>query len=171
MRRGVIAPLNFYREWHKIPNKECVNICMCQCSWASLLILRPRTVLNNLDPTEVRPFLYCAIWQRFFCVIIYSFYCRISRNGWNVPCNVTLMLFVILLSLTMENVIWDQCHIFIITNFGQETQLTSSTQVWCLPSKCTFLNYLVQERILYRGRINYWLHYQPGVHFTKFLLI
>ena len=83
------------------------------------------------------------------------------------------MLFVILLSLTMKNVIWDQFHIFIITNFGQEAQLqlTSSTQAWCLPSKCPFSNYLVQELILYQGRITYWLHYQPGVHFTKFLLI
>ena len=81
------------------------------------------------------------------------------------------MLFVILLWLTMENVIWDQFHIFIITNFGQETQVTYSTQAWCLPSKCPFFNYLVQELILYQGRITYWLHYQPGVHFTKFLLI
>ena len=31
-----IAPHNFHRKWHKTTNKECVNVCMCPCSWVSL---------------------------------------------------------------------------------------------------------------------------------------
>ena len=30
------ASHNFHKQLHKTPNKECVNVCMCPCSWVSL---------------------------------------------------------------------------------------------------------------------------------------
>ena len=48
-----VAPHNFHRQWHKTPNKECVNVCMCQCLWVSLPDLLFLGSFNDSEQTKI----------------------------------------------------------------------------------------------------------------------